>query len=370
MFVITGGGTGGHLAIAKALAIELKARNIPCVYIGSTLGQDRLWFGKTSTDNTNNTSNTGSTDSTNEALFIKTYFLESTGVVNKRGLAKLGALLKVANVTLQVCKIFKEHNVRAVISVGGFSAAGASIGALVCRIPLFIHEQNAMSGSLNKILSPFAKEVFSSFPQSDTGLFKARSFVQCAYPIRKEFFTKARVREKIDSVLFLGGSQGARAINDLALELAPKLLEQGIKISHQCGKSDFERVKESYAKQGILERVNAFSYNPNLVELMAQSDVCISRSGASSVWETCANGLPCFFVPYPYAHKNHQYFNALEFQKKGLAEICTQDRLDSAKVLAFLQNLAPKISQISQILQSTTSPNGAKEIVTKIESVL
>lgn len=358
MFAITGGGTGGHLAIAKALALELKARNLPCVYIGSTLGQDKLWFGESSASNAN------------EALFVKTYFLQSTGVVNKRGLAKLGALLKVANATKLARKIFKIHNVRAVISVGGFSAAGASIGALICRIPLFIHEQNAMSGSLNKILSPFAKAVFGSFPQEHTGFFKARNFVQCAYPIRKEFFVKARVREKIDSVLFLGGSQGARTINNLALELAPKLLELGIKVFHQCGKNDFERVKEAYAKQGILERVNAFSYNPNLVELMERSDVCISRSGASSVWETCANGLPCFFVPYPYAHKNHQYFNALEFQKKGLAEICTEDKLDSAKVLIFLQNLKPKISQISQILHSATSPNGAKEIITQIESVL
>ncbi|WP_066388948.1 UDP-N-acetylglucosamine--N-acetylmuramyl-(pentapeptide) pyrophosphoryl-undecaprenol N-acetylglucosamine transferase [Helicobacter himalayensis] len=358
MFAITGGGTGGHLAIAKALALELKARNLPCVYIGSTLGQDKLWFGESSASNAN------------EALFVKTYFLQSTGVVNKRGLAKLGALLKVANATKLARKIFKIHNVHAVISVGGFSAAGASIGALICRIPLFIHEQNAMSGSLNKILSPFAKAVFSSFPQEHTGFFKARNFVQCAYPIRKEFFVKARVREKIDSVLFLGGSQGARTINNLALELAPKLLELGIKVFHQCGKNDFERVKEAYAKQGILERVNAFSYNPNLVELMERSDVCISRSGASSVWETCANGLPCFFVPYPYAHKNHQYFNALEFQKKGLAEICTEYKLDSAKVLTFLQNLKPKISQISQILHSATSPNGAKEIITQIESVL
>lgn len=341
MIAITGGGTGGHLAIAKALAQELNERQIPCIYIGSLMGQDRMWF-------------------EHSDLFSAVYFLDSTGVVNKRGLAKLAALYRIYKAMRECRRIFARHNVRAVISVGGFSAAGASLATLGSTIKLFIHEQNAISGALNKILSPFATQVFGSFA------FPSKNFYRCDYPVRAEFFAKARTRTEIRTILFLGGSQGARAINDLAIALAPSLLERGYRVIHQCGARDEERVREFYAHSGILERVELFAFSPTLIEFLAQSDVCISRAGAGSVWENCANGLPCFFIPYPFATKDHQYYNALEFANANLAQVCRESSVDSEQILEFLDTLAPRITQVSQTLQGKISPHGAEIIISRI----
>ncbi|MCI7485000.1 MAG: UDP-N-acetylglucosamine--N-acetylmuramyl-(pentapeptide) pyrophosphoryl-undecaprenol N-acetylglucosamine transferase [Helicobacter sp.] len=354
MFVITGGGTGGHLAIAKVLATTLHTKNIPCIYIGSNIGQDRLWFA-------------------NSEIFENVYFLDSTGVVNKKGFAKIKALYKAYKACIDARKICRQHNANAVISVGGFSAAGASIAALTLKIPLFIHEQNASFGTLNKILRPFAKNVFGAFPH------KSKNFVQCAYPIRAEFFAYARIRKEIKTILFLGGSQGAKTINNLALALAPKFLESGLKVIHQCGKADAKRVEIAYKEAGILEKIEFFDFSHNLIEKLIQSDVCISRAGASSVWESCANGLPCFFVPYPYAHKDHQYFNALWFKERNLAGLCRESQnigeLEASilEFLGFLDSSADGIKNIEHIskkLCESISSDGSDEIVRLIESGL
>ena len=341
MLAITGGGTGGHLAIAKALAQELSKRQIPCIYIGSLTGQDRMWFERSD-------------------LFSAVYFLDSTGVVNKRGLARLAALHRIYKAARECRRIFARHSVRAVISVGGFSAAGASLATLGSKIQLFIHEQNAISGALNKLLAPFATQIFGSFAPL------SKNFYRCDYPVREEFFGRARTRTEIRTILFLGGSQGARAINDIALTLAPSLLARGLRIIHQCGARDEERVRESYAREGILERVELFAFSPVLIDFLAQSDVCISRAGAGSVWENCANGLPCFFIPYPFAAKDHQYHNALEFANANLAQACRESSLDSEQILAFLDALSPRLAQVSQTLQGKISPNGAQTIISRV----
>lgn len=345
MFVITGGGTGGHLAIAKALALELKAQQIPCIYIGSLSGQDRQWFEKSD-------------------VFTQTHFLDSTGVVNKRGLGKLKAIYKTYQAVRECRGIFKTHNIKAVISVGGFSAAGASVAAISKAIPLFIHEQNAVSGTLNSVLFPFARAIFGSFD------LPSAKFVACDYPVREEFFTKARTRSTIKHILFLGGSQGALAINDLALELASMLIKQGFGITHQCGERDFERVSKQYENLGLLDSINLFAFSPNIVEALCQADVCVGRAGASSVWESCANGLPCFFIPYPYAHKNHQYLNARALADDGLCGLCPQVELSTKKVLEFIDSLKNgSISNISSTLQGKIAPNGAREIISHIKDL-
>ncbi|PAF41159.1 undecaprenyldiphospho-muramoylpentapeptide beta-N-acetylglucosaminyltransferase [Helicobacter sp. 11S03491-1] len=344
--VITGGGTGGHLAIAKALAQEFQKNDHVLVYIGSLNGQDREWF--------------ESSD-----LFEKCYFLNTLGVVNKKGPGIFKSLWKQVFATFQACKIFKIYKIQTVFSVGGFSGGPASLGALLCNKTLFIHEQNAIKGSLNKLLSPFAKAVFGSFTQ------KGKNYIKTSYPLRNEFFLKSRIREEIKCVIFLGGSQGARAINDFAILVAKKLLSKGIKVIHQCGKIDFERVKDLYAKLDLLDQVDLFSFDKNLVDKITQADICVGRAGASSVWEIAANGLPAIFIPYPYAASNHQYYNALEFAQDGLGIIARQeDGLYPEILFDFMDKLnsvdkegIKGIAQISKRLREKIMPNGASRIV-------
>lgn len=346
--VITGGGTGGHLAIARALAEEFKALNNRVFYIGSISGQDRDWFGKSD-------------------LFEKCYFLDTTGVVNKKGLGLIASLYKQLKAILKAKKIFKLHQIDGVLSVGGFSAGPASLATIGNKMPLFIHEQNAIKGTLNKYLSKYAQATFGSFSHAE------QNYIKTSYPLRKEFFVQARVRKELKCVIFLGGSQGARAINDFAILVAKNLLQKGIKIIHQCGQTDFKRVKNIYKALEILDDVELFDFDSELVNKITEADICIGRAGASSVWELAANGLPTLYVPYPYAAGDHQYYNVLEFTQNELGKVVRQNDLTPEVLFEFIEELKSvdengivKIKDISARLQNKITQGGAKEIAQKV----
>ncbi len=334
-FVITGGGTGGHLAIAAVLEKALSQRGHEAIFIGSSSGQDRMWFEKGSG-------------------FAHTYFLPTTGVVNQKGLGKAAALWRIGKAFMRSRALLKEFDAVGVISVGGFSAAPASFAALSRKIPLFIHEQNAETGRLNALLKPYARLFFSSYDAS--------SPVQ-AYPVSKVLFEKARVRTTLERVIFLGGSQGATYINDLALSIAPILSERGISIIHQCGERDLERLQRSYAEMGIDVELMAFS--KALPELIERSDLAISRAGASTLWELCANGLPAFFIPYPYAAGDHQYYNAQFIVQKELGWSERQGDTLKQRLIAVLDE---DLSRRSKKLMALIEPEGAQKIIEVIES--
>jgi len=328
---ITGGGTGGHLAVAKALAKEAKSP----IFIGSTQGQDRDYF-------------------ENSPLFFKTFFLETTGVVNKKGVKKLGALWKFFVAFLEARKILKEHNVDAVYSVGGFSAAPAAFGALSVGVPLYIHEQNASIGKLNKILKPFAKEFISAY-EKDSPI--------KGYPTQEEFFTLARQRKELKTIIFLGGSQGARAINELALSVAKELDAKRIKIIHQAGKNDFERVQEEYKKLSV--EVELYGFYDDIASLMHKADFAVSRSGASTLWELVANALPAFFVPYPYAASDHQYHNALFLVEKNLAYLHREGEGLKEALLEALESV--DVAKISKELPNYAQKDVAKKMIQRVQ---
>jgi UDP-N-acetylglucosamine--N-acetylmuramyl-(pentapeptide) pyrophosphoryl-undecaprenol N-acetylglucosamine transferase len=277
---ITGGGTGGHLMIAAALVEAAKKEGHETIFIGSTKGQDRKYF-------------------EHDSLFQSVYFLETTGVVNQSGFGKFKALFKIFQAFLEARNILKKHKIDIVYSVGGFSAAAASFGALSLRLPLFIHEQNAVTGRLNAVLKPFAKGFISAYDKA--------SSVQ-GYPVKEFFYKNARVREHLKTIIFLGGSQGAKAINNLALSVAPQLHERGIKIIHQAGESDFERVNAAYKEMGI--NAELYGFTKELEALILRADLAVSRAGASTLWELTSNGLPAFYIPYPHAAGDHQFYNA------------------------------------------------------------
>ncbi|OCR89822.1 UDP-N-acetylglucosamine--N-acetylmuramyl-(pentapeptide) pyrophosphoryl-undecaprenol N-acetylglucosamine transferase [Campylobacter fetus] len=332
MIAITGGGTGGHLAIAKALAIELKNRGENVIFIGSNSGQDRMWF-------------------EHSDIFKFKYFFPSRGVVNKKGIHKFFALFNIIKLAFSCRRIFKEHNISSVISVGGYSSAPASFGAVMFRKKLFIHEQNAVKGKLNSILKPFCSKFFSSYGEHSYD-----------YPIDRKFFNTARVRNELKTILFLGGSQGASFINNLALNLALNLKNNNINIIHQCGAKELEIIKSKYDKMGVEAVV--FDFSNEIEAYMQKSDLCISRAGASTLWELCANALPAIFIPYPYAASNHQFYNAKFLLDSNLTKIYKQNDLDEN--ILFIDILNLDINSISIGLRSIVSPNGAKIIVDEI----
>ena len=333
--IITGGGTGGHLKVADSLIDEFNKKDIDVIFIGSTNGQDMNWF-------------------EGDKRFFKTIFLDTKGVVNKKGFSKFFSLINILKEVFYCLSLFRKFNIKKVISVGGFSAAAATFASIIkpnCK--LFIHEQNSKMGKLNEITSKFATAVFSSFhefsPIKD-------------YPVSKEFFNQARIREEVKTIGFFGGSQGAVKINDFALQVAPKLNNLGLKIIHQAGKYDYERVKKEYEKLGI--DADVFDFTRDFMSKMRNTDFAVSRAGASTLWEMTANALPAFFIPYKYAASNHQYYNAKKLVDEELAFVCEEKSLNEE---IFFKVLDCDIKNISERLNRYLAPNGAKQIVEFIQ---
>lgn len=335
MIAITGGGTGGHLVIAKAIKEELNKRGMKPIYIGSTAGQDKAWF-------------------EGDDGFEKTYFLESQGVVNKKGLRKILALYDIMRSAFTCKTIFKKHHIRYVFSVGGYSAAPASFGALLSGIPLYIHEQNAIQGKLNSLLRPFCKAFFSSYD---------KDAIFTNYPVSEAFFDIRRERTDLKTIIFLGGSQGASFINALAQKLAPLLQKEGIFIIHQTGKKEFDTMKTFYAEHNI--PADVFDFSKEIPSKLALADFAISRSGASTLWELCAATVPALFIPFPHAAANHQYFNAKMLADQKLALICYQNSaIDPIILLDDIKHV--DLSYVSKNLSHKIQKDGAKEIVDMI----
>ena len=330
MILITGGGTGGHLKIAQILKNGLKSRGLKAIFIGSTLGQDKLWF-------------------EDDEGFAATYFLDSKQVMNKRVLAKVASLAQVCKLVPAVLQIFKQHDVQKVIAVGGYSSAPAVLASIISRKQLFLHEQNAILGKVNQVAKPFAKALFSSFDAASP----------IKDPLVDEFFLEHfRLRKSLKTIIFLGGSLGATAINDLALNLAFSLQQQNIKIIHQTGKNDFQRVSDFYAQAGI--GADCFDFDLDLKHKIVQADFAISRAGSSTMFELLANGVPTLFVPYAKAAKNHQYYNALHFQRQGLCFLESESKLYLKQVQHYLSS---DIGQISLQLQGLFKTNASDLIL-------
>lgn len=325
--VMTGGGTGGHLAIIKAVKEHLKGEEL--VYIGSTKGQDKQWF-------------------EHDNDFAYKYFFETRGVVNQSTLGKIKSLLMMAKATQQAVKLLRQHKAKVVFSVGGFSAASTAFAAKFLGIPLVIHEQNAALGSLNKLLKPYVRTFISSYLEE--------SPIK-AYPIKQVFFENARIRDKVNTIIFLGGSQGAKAINTLALQIAPELKKRGIKIIHQAGQNNLNELKAAYDDLGIEAEV--FGFTDKLAEYMNEADFAIARSGASTLWELSATALPTLFIPYPYAASDHQFHNAQFLVEKNLAWLMRENKIDKDKVLLLFDE---NLESISKGLMKVVEKDGSEKI--------
>ena len=328
MILITGGGSGGHLAIAKAVLQKCHEKNIKCIYVGSDNHHDKLWF-------------------ENEDMFEEKYFLKATGYVDKKGIKKLFVLLGLIKTIIASIKIIKKHKVTKVFSVGGYSSVSAGVASILCFKPLYIHEQNSVFGLANKILSKFAKRTFCSFKAPYD-----------PYPIQEKFFD-SNTRTSLKKIFFMGGSNGASFINELALNMAPTLEKNNISIIHQCGDKDFRKCKQWYEEQGI--KAEVFSFSNNIDEYLKNTDLCIARAGASTMFECVASNVPCIFIPYLYAYKNHQYFNAKFLKDKNLAYLIEQNNANKDNVLELVFSI--NIKEMSLKLNLIEKINGADKIV-------
>lgn len=330
--MLAGGGTGGHLFPAIALAEEFMERSPmnEVLFIGTEKGLEarllpRLGFP------------------------LRTITVE--GIKGRGPVRMLGSLLKIPRGMAQSFSILREFHPHIALGVGGYASGPAVLTAHCMGIKTAIAEQNALPGTTNRILGRFADRVFLTFPDRE-GRFASEKTIVAGNPVRRAF-TGGMIRtsrdEKTFSILVFGGSQGARAINRAVMEALPYLedMKEVLVIVHQTGTRDADEVSAAYRDHGIRAEVRPFI--EDMASAYGAADLLICRAGATSIAEITAMGKASILIPYPFAVGGHQEMNARVLADAGAAEMILEERLEGEALAGAIRGLAESPEKIRLI---------------------
>ena len=347
--MITGGGTGGHLFPAIATAEQLRAvlPDSAVLFIGTRRKLDR--------------------DSLDRYGFSVTT-IHSHGLKGKNVWELLKALLVLPLSLAESCYHILRFKPDVVMGVGGYVTGPVVAASWLLRRPALIHEQNSVPGLANRKLGGLVQKICLSLPQSET-YFPVDKTVLTGNPVRKSII-EAGQRQSADqgdrTLLILGGSQGARAVNELVLEAVRGKREEftNIRVIHQTGAADEQMVSEAYLEMGIEHRVSAFF--TDMAEVYREADLIVSRAGATTLAEIGVVGRPAILIPYPYAADNHQEKNAAWYVENGAALLFVQKELKAdqlaAEIIAILHDGA-RLERMSGAMRKLGISDAAQRIV-------
>ena len=277
-------------------------------------------------------------------------------------------------------KLFSERAPRAVLAMGGFTAAPPVFAGKLCGAATFLHESNTVPGRANRWLARWVDAAFVGFPEAATRLAN-KHVVVAGTPVRPQFVgldtTRCRVALDLDSqrpvLLITGGSQGASGVNDLLLAALPQLIEKlpELQFIHLTGPSDADKVRAMYAAHHARTIVQPFLAQMELA--LGAATAVVSRAGASSLAELAATGLPAVLVPFPAAADNHQFFNARAFAETGAAKMLEQKSGADERLVGMLIELlndAVARNAMTAALARWHVPNAAEQIAARILQVI
>ena len=352
-FIISGGGTGGHIFPAIAIADELK-RRLPDAEILFVGAKDRMEMQKVP-----------QAGYPIEGLWI-------SGLQRKLSWQNLLFPLKFISSLLKSRSIIKRFKPDAVIGTGGFASGAVVKVAGQMGIPTFIQEQNSYAGITNKMLAKNTHKICVAYDAMEQ-FFPKEKIVKTGNPIRDGLLNIGEYRSEglsyfhLDSqrktLLVLGGSLGARRINQLIEQQLPLFEQLGVQVLWQCGKLYYEEYKKYNSEQ---VRVLAFIDRMELA--YAAADVIISRAGASSVSELCVVGKPVIFIPSPNVAEDHQTKNARAIADKQAAILLRESELNEQFANTFSKLIADEAQQeaLSAHIKALAQPNATKDIVNLI----
>ena len=313
--VLAGGGTGGHVypMIAVADAIRNIAPAIGIVFVGTDRGLET------------------------RVVPERGYRLELMNVLPIRGSGVGGALRGVGRASraiLEAARLLRQISPSVVVSFGGYAAGPVSVAARMLSVPLALLEPNAVLGLANRLLAPWVQRAYVAFEGAEHA-FSPAVVLRTGVPIRNGF-TPMDYRGVPGQMrlLVLGGSQGARALNQVVPE-ALALLGAPVDVVHQCGAKWEDDVRARYGSRAGNVRARVVTFIDDVPQALGEADLVIARSGASAVSEICAIGRPSVLVPYPYASYDHQRLNALALERAGAA-VCIDSRDATADGLSRL----------------------------------
>jgi len=320
--IIAGGGTGGHLFPAVAIAEEFleRSRMNDLLFIGTRRGLEaRLLPGL--------------------GFALRTIIVE--GVKGKGVKGLIGGLMKIPRGIAQSVSILREFRPDMVLGVGGYASGPAVMAARWMGIRTAIAEQNAVPGFTNRILGKFVDRVFLTFPDRE-GRFAAAKTIVTGNPVRKDFLERTpRARKEKDSfsILIFGGSQGARAVNRAVVEAMQYLkdMKDKLVVTHQTGEADLDKISAAYRDLGIRADVRPFI--TVMPSAYGAADLLICRAGATSIAEITAVGKASILIPFPFAVGGHQELNARVLADAGAARMILEDELDGEMLAGVIRKL-------------------------------
>lgn len=315
--LIAGGGTGGHVIPALAIARELKARyDAEVLFVGTARGMEnrlvpQAGFG---------------------LMKVKVGALKNVSLMTR-----MRTLFDLPRAVVDARKIIKVFHPDVVVGVGGYASGPAMAAAILMHVPTLAFEPNYVPGFANKIVGHRVSAAAVHFEQTQK-FFRNAQVV--GVPVRAEFFkVPAAGSNRPPTLLVFGGSQGAQAINQAMVAAAPEVLRQipALRIIHQTGERDYNDVRAAYESAGVRAEVSAFI--DDMPAAFARADLLLCRSGASTVAEITAAGKPAIFVPFPRAADDHQRRNAEAIAQGGAAVLVAQAELTPQRLTQVVTEL-------------------------------
>ena len=356
--LIMAGGTGGHIFPGLAVAKYLK-----------TLGASVHWLG----------SKTGFEVDFLKGKDIALELIDIKGVRGKGFLQLLRAPFFIAKSIYQALIIIQKVKPDVVLGMGGFVSGPGAIAALLQKIPVVIHEQNAVMGTTNRIVSTFAKKVLVGFPNTFLGA------IVCGNPINKKIASlslETKIPQNKNNrakLLILGGSRGASSLN-LVIPQALAMLDKNMRpeVLHQTGRDHFQKTNDTYRSElpvNCLQNITLVPFIDDMSEAYQWADFVICRSGALTISELASVGICSILVPFPHATDNHQFKNAQILARVGSAEIVEHKnfnaQLMSERISFYSKNrkLRQEMSEKAGLIaKSNSDERVAKECIEVINN--
>lgn len=350
---IAGGGTGGHLFPGIAVAEVLRTQGCEVTFVnrGNALERRAL---------------------AHAGFRRKSIWIE--GVKGRGFINKLAALCKLPVAGLQSLWLILRERPQVVIGLGSYAAGPVIIAAWLTGRPAVLMEQNAVAGFTNRQCGRFAQKIFISFAES-ARFFDAKKCVLSGNPVRTDFLASLKEPERHAdkfTVLILGGSQGAQAVNKLVAQSLPYLVEPDkIRFMHQSGATDMETMREAYRRHGVEAEVRDFF--DDMTPLYQGADFVICRAGATTIAELTVLGKAAYFIPFPQAADNHQEKNALILVKAGAALMGRESELSGQILAEALNHLRVSQSILTAMEQASLAlgkPNAAQNVASECLALL
>jgi UDP-N-acetylglucosamine--N-acetylmuramyl-(pentapeptide) pyrophosphoryl-undecaprenol N-acetylglucosamine transferase len=353
--LIAGGGTGGHLFPGLATAREIVQRrpDAEILFVTGNRPMERHIL---------------------ERSGFRQASIQVEGLMGRGWRKGARVVLALPRSFFQARRVLRSFSPVAVLGVGGYSSGPVCVAARTLKIPTAVHEQNSFPGLTNRLLCRIVDRVFISFEES-RAKFPTGTLVFTGNPVREELLQAERPLRSEDgafSVLVVGGSQGARAVNTAVVAALGILKKEGraIRVVHQTGKGDYERVLRLYTELGLRGVVTPFI--DDMAEAYLETDLVVGRAGASTVAELASLGKPSVLVPYPYATNNHQVTNARALSDTGGAVLLLQSELSGrslAHVLARLDSDREALREMGERARDRKHPEAARAIVDGLEAL-